>query len=78
MKHQVASVSRFFGTILFISGTGDPHHIWILSVNGDSNLKGSSVKIVLEGPDNLLIEQYLRFMFKPLTTNLSMKSLLLA
>jgi len=37
---------------------------WILSVDGVSNLKGSGVGIVLEGPEGVLIEQSLRFAFK--------------
>ncbi|MCI23157.1 gag-pol polyprotein, partial [Trifolium medium] len=38
--------------------------VWILSVDGASNLKGSGDGVVLEGPDGVLIEQSLRFEFK--------------
>ena len=38
--------------------------VWILSVDGSSNLKGSGAKIVLEGLSDLLIEQSLIFEFK--------------
>jgi ribonuclease HI len=38
--------------------------IWILSVNGASNLRGSGVGMVLEGLDGVLIEQSLRFEFR--------------
>jgi len=37
---------------------------WLLSVDGSSNQQGSGVGIVLEGPNELLIEQALRFAFK--------------
>jgi len=45
------------------SEEGTPH-VWLLSVDGSSNLKGSGAGIVLEGPGDLLIEQSLRFEFK--------------
>lgn len=38
--------------------------VWLLSVDGSSNLRGSGAGVVLEGPDNILIEQSLRFEFK--------------
>jgi len=38
--------------------------VWLLSVDGSSNLKGSGAGIILEGPDDLLIEQSLKFGFK--------------
>jgi ribonuclease HI len=38
--------------------------VWLLSVDGSSNLKGSGAGIILEGPDDILIEQSLRFEFK--------------
>jgi ribonuclease HI len=38
--------------------------VWLLSVDGSSNLKGSGAGVVLEGPDDILIEQSLRFEFK--------------
>ena len=37
---------------------------WVLSVDGSSNQQGSGAGIILEGPDELLIEQALRFAFK--------------
>lgn len=39
-------------------------HVWLLSVDGFSNLKGSGAGIDLEGPGDLLIEQSLMFEFK--------------
>jgi len=38
--------------------------VWLLSVDGSSNLKGSGTGIILEGPRDILIEQSLRFKFK--------------
>jgi len=38
---------------------------WILSVDGSSNGKGGGADIVLQGPNNLLLEQSLRFGLKP-------------
>ncbi|MCI01075.1 gag-pol polyprotein, partial [Trifolium medium] len=38
--------------------------VWILSVDGASNLKGSGARVVLEGQDGVLIEQSPRFEFK--------------
>jgi len=38
--------------------------VWLLSVDRSSNLKGSGVGIILEGPGDILIEQSLRFEFK--------------
>jgi len=37
---------------------------WVLSVDGSSNQQGSRTDVILEGPDELLIEQTLRFAFK--------------
>jgi ribonuclease HI len=37
---------------------------WILSVDGASNLRGSGAGVVMEGPDEVMIEQSLRFAFK--------------
>jgi len=48
--------------------TGDPdvgEEGWILSVDGSSNAKGGGAGIVLQGPNDLLLEQALRFGFKP-------------
>lgn len=38
---------------------------WKLSVDGTSNMKGSNMWIILEGPRDLLIVQELKFEFKP-------------
>ena len=38
--------------------------VWILSVDGSSNMKGSGAGIVLEGPQEVLVEQSLRFEFR--------------
>jgi len=38
--------------------------MWLLLVDGSSNLKGSGAGIILEGPGDVLIEQSLRFEFK--------------
>jgi ribonuclease HI len=38
--------------------------VWLLSVDGSSNLKGSGTSVVLEGANDLLIEKSLRFEFK--------------
>ena len=37
---------------------------WVLSVDDSSNQQGSGASVILEGPDDLLIEQALRFAFK--------------
>ena len=37
---------------------------WVLSVDGSFNQQGSGAGIILEGPNGLLIEQALRFVFK--------------
>ena len=37
---------------------------WVLSVDGSSNQQGSDVRVILEGPNGVLIEQSLRFAFK--------------
>jgi len=38
--------------------------IWVLSVDGSLNQQGSGASVILEGPNELLIEQALRFAFK--------------
>ena len=38
--------------------------LWVLSVDGSSNKRGSGAKIVLERPDGIQIEQSLKFNFK--------------
>ncbi|XP_068504083.1 uncharacterized protein [Phaseolus vulgaris] len=37
---------------------------WVLSVDGTSNQQGNGAGVILEGPNGLLIEQALRFVFK--------------
>jgi len=37
---------------------------WVLSVDGSSNQQGSGAGVILEGPNEVLIEQSLRFAFK--------------
>jgi len=37
---------------------------WVLSVDGLSNQQGSGAGVILEGPDRLLIDQALHFVFK--------------
>ena len=36
----------------------------VLFVDGSLNLKGNGARIILEGPDGIMIEQSLRFDFK--------------
>ena len=38
--------------------------VWLLSVDGSPNLKGSGAGIILEGPGDILIEKLLRYEFK--------------
>ena len=37
---------------------------WLLSVDGSSNKKGSGVRIILEGPSDIAVEQSIRFGFE--------------
>ena len=37
---------------------------WVLSEDGSSNQQGSGAGVILEGPNGVLIEQFLRFAFK--------------
>ena len=37
---------------------------WVMFVDGSSNLRGSGVGIVLEGPGDLVLEYSLRFNFQ--------------
>lgn len=46
---------------------------WTLSVNGASDVKGNGMGIVLEGPDDILIEKTLKFEFKVIKIRKSMK-----
>jgi hypothetical protein len=50
-------------------------HVWLLSVDGSSNLKGSGAGVVLEGPNDLLIEQSLRLEFKASNNQAEYKAL---
>ena len=44
--------------------TDHGEHWWSLYVDGSSNAKGSGAGVILEGPDNMLLEQSLKFDFK--------------
>jgi len=46
-----------------VQSAGDDFR-WVLSVDGLSNQLGSGAKVILEGPNGVLIEQSLRFAFK--------------
>jgi len=49
-----------------LAGQTEPNdNTWTLFVDGSSNTKGGGAGIVLQGPNNLLLEQSLRFGFKP-------------
>ncbi|XP_068497465.1 uncharacterized protein [Phaseolus vulgaris] len=48
---------------LTVQSAGDGFR-WVLSVDGSSNQLGSGVGIILEGPNDMLIEQSLKFAFK--------------
>jgi len=37
---------------------------WTLYVDGVSNMRGSKVRIILEGPDNITLEQALKLNFR--------------
>ena len=39
-------------------------HKWALYVDGSLNGKGSGVDVILEGPDNIILEYSLKFDFK--------------
>lgn len=71
IKLQV--VVDFLAKFTSLVGEEAPH-MWMISVNGALNLKGSHIIMVLEGSNNLLMEQYLRFEFKAKTTKLNIKS----
>jgi len=51
-------------------------HVWLLSVDGSSNVKGSGAEIVLEGSGDLLIEQSLRFEFKEINNQAGYEALI--
>jgi len=50
--------------------------LWVLSVDGSSNLEGSEVDIILEGPNGVLIEQSLLFAFKASNNQVEYKALI--
>jgi len=49
---------------VLIPGDGQDPSVWVLSIDGASNQRGSKAGVVLEGPGGLLIEQSLKFSFK--------------
>lgn len=49
---------------------------WALSVDGTSNIKVSGAKIVLEGPNVILIEQALKFEFATSNNQTEYKALI--
>ncbi|XP_020205587.1 uncharacterized protein LOC109790774 [Cajanus cajan] len=49
---------------------------WTLHVDGSSILQGSGTGIILEGPDNMVIEQSLRFNFKTFNNQAEYEALL--
>jgi len=49
---------------------------WILSVDRSSNQQGSSVGVVLEGPNGLLIKQSLKFVFKAINNQVEYEALI--
>jgi len=53
-----------FAAELTPSSAGDAHPSWILHVDGSSNERSCDTGVVLEGPDEIVIEQALKFEFK--------------
>jgi len=49
---------------------------WNLYVDGTSNVKGSRVGIILEGPNNITLEQALQFEFKGSNNQVEYKALI--
>ena len=49
---------------------------WTFFVDGSSNTKGGGAGIILQGPNNLLLEQSLRFGFKPSNNQAEYKALI--
>nr|KYP65791.1 hypothetical protein KK1_012057 [Cajanus cajan] len=44
--------------------SADEPQVWILHVDGSSNFKGGGAGIILEGPNQVTLEQSLKFIFK--------------
>ena len=42
----------------------ESHDVWQLQIDGSSNRKGEGVCIILEGPDEIALEQSIRFTFE--------------
>nr|KYP60391.1 Uncharacterized protein Mb2253c family [Cajanus cajan] len=55
----------------------DDEEVWTLYVDGSSNTRGDGASIILEGPNNVTIEQSLKFCF-PITNNQAEYEALLA
>jgi len=49
---------------------------WVLFVNGSSNQQGSEARVILEGPNRLLIEIDLKFAFKKINTQVEYEALI--
>ena len=45
-------------------GEAEAEKSWVFFIDGSSNLKGSGARIILEGPEGIMIEQSLKFGFK--------------
>jgi len=50
--------------------------VWLLSVDGSSNKKGGGAEIILEGPDQVTVEQSIRFGFKTLNNQAEYEALI--
>ncbi|RDX80099.1 hypothetical protein CR513_39387, partial [Mucuna pruriens] len=59
-KHiKAQTLANFIAELALVAEIGDVGKEWILLVDGVSNKKGSSAKIILEGLDGVMIEQSL-------------------
>ena len=47
-----------------VSKEGEQEDMWTLYIDGASNIRGSSARVILEGTNEVLVEQSLRFTFK--------------
>ena len=68
-EHKGPIKGQVYADFVVELSSADAHHEefdfrWVLSVDGSSNQQGSGAGIILEGPNELLIEQALRFAFK--------------
>nr|KYP56763.1 hypothetical protein KK1_003010 [Cajanus cajan] len=61
----------------FTPTLADDEQVWTLHIDGSYNIKGSGAGIILEGPNNVTIEQSLKFGF-PVTNNQAEYEALLA